>query len=584
MFKKLLLAYLILIVLSLIIMAIVSVDLFNRVYEREIEHQLQNTIQLVKTLIAQSSPDDYNAAQLEAEITRWGGAMQTRITLIDEKGAVRADSERDPSSMENHSDRPEIVSARASGRGKNIRFSNTLGKDMLYLAMPLVADKTAGTIVRVSLPMEHITEIHHSIYSSLGKIFLILLIVATLIGAWLARRIYRPLNNIVTTANSIAAGDFSHKLPVTSKDEIGVLTTAVNSMSDELQRRFSEINEKSTILNTILSNINDGIIAVDKESKVVYINNAVGKLFDFDIASASGKYIWEIIRNDRLIQFSKGAISQPIESLPRSENISLISRQLRVYCASVKGLPDIYLIVIYDITEQNRFEQLRKDFVANVSHELRTPLTIISGYADALKEGAINDKSRADEFLSIIDKNARQLTNLVEDLLDLSRLESQAGIARIKPGNLKKTIERVIENLQPAIDQKQHTLTTDIPKNLPDISYDPDLLEKAITNLLDNAIKYTPAKGRIEIRVKSDSAKAQIEVADNGIGIPPEDMPRIFERFYRVDKSRSREMGGTGLGLAIAKHIVQLHSGEITVQSKAGAGTTFTIILPAKQT
>jgi two-component system phosphate regulon sensor histidine kinase PhoR len=263
--------------------------------------------------------------------------------------------------------------------------------------------------------------------------------------------------------------------------------------------------------------------------------------------------------------------------------ISPASPQFRVYCAAINGEQtdsDNFIVVIQDITEAIKYEQLRKDFVANVSHELRTPLTFIKGYVEALRGIIGKNADKTEEFLKVIERNIQQLTNLVEDLLELSRLESRQGIVRIRSTDINKLIEQVIETFKPAISKKNHNVITKIPADIMKFHADPDLLGKAISNLIGNAIKYTSENGQITIEVKQREANMEIEITDNGIGMAEEDLPRIFERFYRADKSRSREMGGTGLGLAIVKHIVQLHHGEISVQSKLGSGSKFIITLP----
>jgi two-component system phosphate regulon sensor histidine kinase PhoR len=457
-FNKLISTYIILIIISLGLLALVSIEIFKSSYRDDAKQHLENTAYTLRFFIK-----DYS------RINELGKSIKARVTIIGKAGNVLADSERDYTSMENHNNRPEIINARLKGIGENIRFSRTLSMDMLYVAIPLDEQKPDDIIIRVALPMKQIGSVTGQVYRTVGITFLLSLVIGIAMGFWLVRRIIKPVREIVSAAESISKGDFSKEIKVASKDEISALAESINLMNRELQKRFSAAMQ---------------------------------------------------------------------------------------------------------------YEQLRKDFVANVSHELRTPLTFIKGYVETLKEGGMEDKQNAAEFLNIIDRNVKQLTNLVEDLLELSRMESKANIARISPANINKLIEKVIENYQPAIISKQHTVIKNINDSIPEIKIDPDLIGKAIGNLLDNAIKYTSNGGKIELKAEIEADRLKIECIDNGIGIPQEDLIRIFERFYRVDKSRSREMGGTGLGLSIVKHIVQLHKGDVSVQSKPDKGSIFTIKLP----
>lgn len=561
-------------------MSLIAIGSFKEVYIQEINQQLDNNAQMASALIKEIN---VSIPSLESRMVELGKSIRTRITIIDRDGKVLADSERDPETMVNHNDRLEIINARATGKGQAIRFSNTLSLDMIYLAIPLTPNAPADKIIRVALPLSQINHMTNQMYRTIGITFGILIIIAVLMGFWLTRKVTRPLNKVAAVAESIAKGDFSQQISIASNDEIGTLTKTINVMSDELRQKFSEIREKSNMLNTVLSTTSEGIIAFDDELKIIFANAAAGKLMDFTIEKAANTHLWETVRHEQLVKFVK---NRQVGSMKGSASMDIVSpnaRQLRLYYTPINALPDNFMLVIYDVTEQNRFEQLRKDFVANVSHELRTPLTFIKGYVETLKEGGMEDKQSAAEFLNIIDRNVKQLTNLVEDLLELSRLESSrpmGSIIRLKPTAINKLIERVIENYRPAIAGKQHIVTRNIDASIPETPLDPDLMSKAIGNLIDNAIKYTPSGGKIELKAEIELDKLKIECIDNGIGIPQEDLARVFERFYRVDKSRSREMGGTGLGLSIVKHIIQLHQGEVSVQSEINKGSTFTIKLP----
>jgi signal transduction histidine kinase len=465
-FRKLIITYFILITLSLGLLSLITIEIFSKSYYEEVSLHLKNTAYTVRDFIKDYLAD---SNKLNRYIVKLGNDIQTRITVIDKNGSVLADSNRDYTSMENHNNRPEIISARESGLGKNIRYSHTLSIDMLYLAIPLEKEKPGGLVIRVALQLKQISLATKKVYRAVGITLGSAFLIALVMGFWLVKRIVKPINEIVSVAESISQGDFNRRIIAKPNDEIGKLADTVNLMNLKLQDLFAE----------------------------------------------SAKY-----------------------------------------------------------------EKLRSDFVANASHELRTPLSMIKGYVETLKEGTETDPAKIQEFINIIEKNVNQLDNLVGDLLELSHLEYSKDMVQFKPVKIDEIISSLMEDFTPAAKLKKQEIIHRIEPEIPEIKADPELIRKAIANLIDNAIKYTPEKGRIEITAKKTSEGIKIEVSDTGIGIPEEDLPRIFERFYRVDKSRSREMGGTGLGLAIVKHIMQLHNGSISVRSEIGKGTTFSLILP----
>ncbi len=576
-FRKIIATYLALIIASLGLLSIVAIEKFSQSYQDEISRHLANTAYMVRTFIKDCSPEPN---KINEHITELGKDIQTRITVIDRNGNVLADSGYDRTTMENHNDRPEVISARQNKIGQNIRYSHTPAIDMIYLAIPLDNNKPGDVIIRVSLPLKQVSLITGHIYQTVGIIFIFALLMALIMGLWIVSRIVRPVNEMVSVAESISRGDLSARVTATSKDEVGQLAQTINLMGEELQKRFSEISREKATFNIVLSSVREGVIAIDANLKVIFANTAVGHLFAVDTNQIVDKYLWEVVRDNNLIGFVKDCLTGPSTALAHKDITSPKNKPLRIYCLPIKATPGSFLVVIYDISESMKYEQLRKDFVANVSHELRTPLTFIKGYVETLREHNLGDQAKILEFLDIIDKNVRQLTNLVEDLLELSRLESSEGITRIRPIKPAKVINDAINYFQPAIEKKQHAVIKNIQADCPEILTDPDMLAKAVGNLLDNAVKYTPENGRIEITVAADAQNLSISIKDNGIGIPSEDLAQIFERFYRVDKSRSREMGGTGLGLSIVKHIVQTLKGDVSVTSKPEQGSTFVIKLP----
>jgi two-component system phosphate regulon sensor histidine kinase PhoR len=578
-FNKLFVTYMVLILLALGVLSGVAVIFFRQSYVAEVSGHLGRSAALARFYLGQAPAAP---AMLNIRVQEVGTALKLRITVIEGDGSVTADSEANPTLMENHRLRPEVIMARNTGLGYESRYSKTRSMQMLYLAVLWEVAQPAGRILRLAVPLSELDHIYHRMYAGVGITFLLLTLVAAIMGFRLVGTLTRRIKGLVDASQAIAQGDFSGEVNDKGQDELGLLANAVTAMREELRARFAEIEERKNLLNTVLSGIREGVIAVDGQEVILFTNYAVARFLEFDHLTASGKYLWEIVRHDQFLQFAKAAIKGRAAILAQ-EVITGASRHFRVYCVPMTAgsLPSrCFIFVVNDVTEAMKYDQLRKDFVANASHELRTPLTFIHGYLETLKELSPAERDKAQEFIDIIGKHTRQLLNLVADLLDLSSIESHQGVAKIRPTNLRHIVEKSVENFRPALAAKHHMLEQHVLENVPPVKADPDLLEKALGNLLDNAIKYTPDHGCIRIEARHTGVAIEITVQDNGIGIPEADWDRIFERFYRVDKSRSRDMGGTGLGLAIVKHIVQLHHGTISVKSKLQAGSSFTISLP----
>jgi signal transduction histidine kinase len=352
--------------------------------------------------------------------------------------------------------------------------------------------------------------------------------------------------------------------------------------------------------------MNEGVIAADTQQRILFTNESAGRLLGFGAGTerdeVAGRLLWEVVRSDAVQKLARDVLSPDAPRFGNGDATDppgpstlagrttihvgpLLGRHLEITACTfpLDGRPEGLILVAHDATQSVQYQELRKEFVANVSHELRTPLSIIKGFAETLRDGAMADPSRAAQYLATIEKHADQLTNLVSDLLELSRLDSQVGITRRAPVNVAALIRHVGELLLPVAQRKRHDLSIDLSPDLPETLGNVDYLERAVTNLIDNAIKYTPEGGRISVVASSDNGSVLIEVTDNGIGIPAGELPRIFERFYRVDRSRSRELGGTGLGLSIVKHVAQTHGGSIEVDSAPGGGSTFRLRLPANE-
>lgn len=578
---KLFFTYIIIIIICVTFTGILAIISLRNFYINHLSSNLKSNATLVANILEDDLSTN-NLSQIKLKTKDLGKELETRITIIDINGIVLGDSEKDPALMENHADRPEIKEALQGKIGNSIRYSSTLEIDMLYIAIPIIKNGQILGVVRLSLPL---TDVNRGI-ANLRKIIilatLIALAIASITSLIISLTITRPLQEMTKVSQKISKGDFSKKLKICRQDEIGQLANSLNLMSEELENKIRVISEDKNKMKVVLSSVIEGIIAIDKEGRIILFNNALKNMTDYSSDRVLGKFHWEIIRNNQLNELLKEVLQK---GQPLTQEITIFSPQEKIFRASANPLTkknEVWgaVVVLNDITEIKKLEKMRSEFVANVSHELRTPLTSIQGFVETLKDGAINDPGKAQYFLEIIEKQSNRLNNLIEDILQLSKIESQEIIMNLQSINLRDLIDKTISEFKKKIEQKNHKIKINISPQLPLIKADPEQIEVVFRNLLDNAIKYTPNGGEIYISAFEKAENIYIEIADNGIGISAEHLPRIFERFYRADKDRSRKLGGTGLGLAIVKHIVQAHGGTIGVESKPGKGSKFFFTLP----
>jgi two-component system phosphate regulon sensor histidine kinase PhoR len=524
--------------------------------------------------------------ELQTRVTSLAREITTRITLLDRDGVVLADSEEDPAQMENHADRPEVQAARAGGFGSASRFSTTLGQLMLYAA--LRADGAEGGIayVRVALPLTRVqaqvTALRRLVWTAAGLTGLAILA----LSLYAARRVGRPLREITHGAERLAAGGYGHKVYALGHDDIGQLARAFNHMSDRLQAQIVQLEEDGQQLRTILSGMVEGVIALDAEQRVLFANDRAAQLLEFPTRAGAGRKLWEVVRNRALQQVVRHALAAA-EPVREELNWGRPDRRLTVHAARLPGQPPRgAVLVLHDTTDLHRLERLRQDFVANVSHELKTPLSVIKACVETLLDGALEDAQHRGNFLQQIADQAERLHALILDLLSLARIESGEEAFEMQAVALDEVVAACLERQRPRAEGKKQALaavpiTNEKGPAVPVCAWaDEEAVSQIVENLVDNAVKYTPEGGRLWVRWGAEDNQVRLEVEDTGIGIPEHDLPRIFERFYRVDKARSRELGGTGLGLAIVKHLVQAMHGSITATSRLGHGTTFTVRLP----
>jgi len=556
-------------------------------YARE-EASLRQEIRLVSSTVAPVLGRDATAGELQTLVRQIGMAIHLRVTIMREDGTVVADSEADPATMEKHDGRPEFARAAASGEGVDSRDSATVGTPLLYLAQP-VRD-LAGNTVKSATNQKHYTrlavhlnDLSHDLnllYTGLAVFAGASLLLAAGVCYLFARRSTSPMLDLIDFARALSRGELGRRTTRPESGEIATLATSLNTMADSLQGLVEQTTRDKAELLTILSSMSEGVIATDTDQRVLLVNDAAGKLLGFENVNATGKQLFEAVRNDQVLKAAAEVLASAQRKLISVGPVSARHLDVTLCTFPPEGEAKGLVIVAHDITQSFQYQELRKEFVANVSHELRTPLSVIKGFVETLQDGAWTDQKKAPEFLATIMRHTEQLTNLVSDILELSKLESTGMHSRRSAVDLDLVVHRAFELLVPAAQRKNNTLTLDVAHHLPAIKGNADYIERAVSNLIDNAVKYTPEGGKVHVRVSSTPMQVVVEVSDNGLGIPKEDLPRIFERFYRVDRSRSREMGGTGLGLSIVKHVMQVHGGAIEVDSCPGKGSTFRLKFP----
>ena len=517
---------------------------------------------------------------------RWadkvGEALDLRVTLIDLDGRVIGDSYIPTAkipTIPNHSDRPEIKAAIASGLGESKRFSETIRENMLYMAMP-VGKPDTWAVLRLAKPLHDIGQVEAQIDRGIEGGLLWALLLALTAGGLSAFFLSRPLGRIADAADRFLHGETEVKIPVKHDDEIGRLARAFNYLSEEIVR----LGRKEEWLREVLSSIRESIIVTNASGEIVLANPAASRLFMIKGARKGAIPVDQIDLPEVRELFERAHARQ--RGIYKEELTVMTPKGERVFKVTAvpvtKGeLFDGTVLVINDITRLRNLERTRRDFVSSVSHELRTPLASIKGYTETLLEGAINDPENATAFLNIIHQESEQLTALINDVLDLSRIESGKIFYSFEPLEIRPQLEKTVALFEQVASRKGVRIELNVPEGLPAVNADKNYFDIVMRNLIDNAIKYVDAnRGRVTVSAYKADDAVSIEVSDNGIGIPKSDLERIFERFYRVDKARSRELGGTGLGLSIVKHIVLAHKGKVEVRSRTSSGSTFTVTLP----
>ncbi len=576
------------IVLVLFIFTFLIIGELNK-YDKSLTKERLLTAANLSTEVLIPTLKNPNIEDVQSAVSALGGKTGVRITVIDSDGVVLGDSTKNPREMENHSARPEIIEAYNNQIGESTRYSSTLQKEMFYVAVPYQNNSgQTPTVIRTALPLSIIQQALVPLESKVIYIGLALTLFALLLSLAVSRTTTKSLSGIINISEELAKGNLNVDIPVSeSRGEIPKITKALNHMTQKLNEVFKQLSREKNQLEAVLSAMSEGVMVVSEDGKIIIINDALGKMFNLSDDLVQ-KPFWEVLRNRDVIKL----IESVLESWePDNREIFYLYPEERYYLASIIPLdaPEKEIIVvIFDITEFKRLENIKADFIANVSHELRTPLTAIKGYTETLEEDAFEDPQDQKHFLKIIKSHTDRLINIVSDLLVLSEVEGrdilseENGNSDFEDVNIIEVIKSSLEALRSKAAEKGLNVSYKPPKDNITITANRFLLEQMFINLIDNAVKYTPELGEIGIELYSEDDELRIEIYDTGIGIPKDSLPRIFERFYRVDKTRSRKMGGTGLGLSIVKHIVIIHGGKIDVQSEEGNGSRFIINLPKK--
>ncbi len=577
--------YLLITLVSLFAIAWYSSHSLQKFYYKQVATDLEAKAQIIKNQVSENiSP--IHALYLDSLCKEIGRISSTRITIILPSGKVIGDSHEDPSIMDNHYNRPEIKDAITSRNvGTSIRFSNTLKENMMYLAIPVEQDGKLTGVIRTAISITKIKQVLKGVYLNIFLGGVIISFIFALVSFIISRRISHPIEEMKRGTEHFARGDLDYNLPIPNSAELGSLAASMNQMAAQLREKIQTLVQQKNEQDALLSSMIESVIAVDLNEKIIKINRAAGELFGINPNNIQGCILQEVIRNVDLQKFTKRLL----------ENHELMEDEIVIYNKNggqflqahgtiLKGFEGIEigaLIVLNNVTKIKRLENIRRNFVANVSHELRTPITAIKGFIETLRDGTINEKKNAKRFLDIISKQVDRLNAIIEDLLSLSRIEQEDEKSEIilEKGNIKDILEVAIQDCASKASENNLkidlTCKQDIVANI-----NAPLFEQAVVNLIDNAIKYSEPGTSIHIDAFQTNKEVIVSVTDYGCGIEEKHLPHLFERFYRVDKARSRKLGGTGLGLAIVKHIVLAHNGRVDVESKVGKGSKFTIALP----
>ena len=586
MFRNLFLGFGLLVVVAVALLGWLVAAQAERNEVESLKDRLLSEAQILREFLRIDDPDKKTALEHIQKLP--GRTDDSRVTLIASDGTVVADSQVPLAKLDDHANREEVLQALRdpSGVGTAVRGSSTQNVDLMYLALRVDRPGEAPYVVRVALPVTMLRERVGALTRLVWATTAVTGLIALGLAYWLANRIVRPLHELIRGAEQIASGDYGHRVFAGEGAEVGILSRSFNHMSERLAAQFAQIDEDRQQLRTVLSSMVEGVIAIDPDQKILFANDRAGELLDFNPRTAVGRHLWELIRQRPLQTVIQIALA---EDDTQHQTLALNLPGARSFAVQVARLPGARpraaVLVFHDNTALRRLERLRQEFVANVSHELKTPLAIIKVCVETLIDGGVDDPVFRDRSLHRMADQTERLHNLIIDLLRLARIESETEAFTMEELDLGEVATRCLERSRSLAETKRMSLTPlPPPAGSPPalVWIDEEAADQILENLVNNAIKYTPEGGRVTVRWGVDGDRVVLEVSDTGIGIPEAELPRIFERFYRVDKARSRELGGTGLGLSIVKHLVGAMQGTVRAESTVGIGSTFTIHFPAR--
>ncbi|EAW7048149.1 cell wall metabolism sensor histidine kinase WalK [Listeria monocytogenes] len=581
------LSFFILFFVVMVIVGVFSGELMKSTYLNMKENQLEDDAKiLLQTTNMENLDLDKDAATIQKSLDPLGEDIDARITVIDSKGDVVADTKKDPEKLDNHMNRPEVTDILKKGEsvGISIRESDSLGYSMLYVAVPVKHQGKTDGVLRISISLESVDAAVAKLWGNLALIFGIALVIIAAISVFIARKITRPVREIIEVSTDLANHKYDSRIHGKISGELQDLSISVNTLAESLETQMFEIKQNEQRLNAIVQNLVSGVMLINVDKQVIMTNRTMYQILGE--TEITGKPFYEVIKSFALSQLIEATFET--KTIQQKEIILYFPREM-ILDASVSpilgenGEITGIILLLHDITQIRHLENVRSEFVTNVSHELKTPVTALKGFAETLLDGAMYDEVLLKKFLTIIKEESDRLHRLIMDILALSRIEQNPVAENVELVDVDEVIEQSARTIFEMATEKNIRVT--IPeKTIASvmIETDRDKLQQIVINLLSNAINYTPVDGKVEVKLIEQEAEVIIEVTDNGIGIPAKDIDRVFERFYRVDKARSRHSGGTGLGLSIVKHLVENCGGRIEVESQEEVGSTFRVTLPKK--
>ncbi|EMY5607215.1 PAS domain-containing protein [Listeria monocytogenes] len=581
------LSFFILFFVVMVIVGVFSGELMKSTYLNMKESQLEDDAKiLLQTTNMENLDLDKDAATIQKSLDPLGEDIDARITVIDSEGDVVADTKKDPEKLDNHMNRPEVTDILKKGEsvGISIRESDSLGYSMLYVAVPVKHQGKTDGVLRISISLESVDAAVAKLWGNLALIFGIALVIIAAISVFIARKITRPVREIIEVSTDLANHKYDSRIHGKISGELQDLSISVNTLAESLETQMFEIKQNEKRLNAIVQNLVSGVMLINVDKQVIMTNRTMYQILGE--TEITGKPFYEVIKSFALSQLIEGTFET--KTIQQKEIILYFPREM-ILDASVSpilgenGEITGIILLLHDITQIRHLENVRSEFVTNVSHELKTPVTALKGFAETLLDGAMYDEVLLKKFLTIIKEESDRLHRLIMDILALSRIEQNPVAENVELVDVDEVIEQSARTIFEMATEKNIRVT--IPEKTSGsvmIETDRDKLQQIIINLLSNAINYTPVDGKVEVKLIEQEAEVIIEVTDNGIGIPAKDIDRVFERFYRVDKARSRHSGGTGLGLSIVKHLVENCGGRIEVESQEEVGSTFRVTLPKK--